>query len=188
MGLAVIQDMPSMSADGRQPSPDEQAEFGRQLEVMINEHKNYPSIVTWVIYNEGWAQLRNPPWPEGPLTDKVRELDPTRLIDSTSGWNDHGFGDFSVCHYGGNYYKYSNVRYRTIIITPTHSVAPRSLRCQLVPTTPTALASRASLVASATMFQQTSTSRKNIQLAKTDKAITQSLESSTGDRQHQRDI
>jgi beta-galactosidase/beta-glucuronidase len=97
MGLAVIQDMPSMTADGRQPNPEQQKEFARQLEIMVNEHKNYPSIVTWVIYNEGWAQLRNgPPWPEEPLTARVRELDPTRLIDSVSGWNDHGFGDFSV--------------------------------------------------------------------------------------------
>lgn len=35
--------------------------------------------------------------PEGALTDIVRKLDPTRLVDSTSGWHDHGFGDFSVC-------------------------------------------------------------------------------------------
>lgn len=48
MGLAVIQDMPSMSADGRVPNADEQAEFRRQLGVLINEHKNYPSILIWV--------------------------------------------------------------------------------------------------------------------------------------------
>lgn len=48
MGLAVIQDMPSMSADGRVPNTDEQAEFRRQLGVLIEEHRNYPSIVTWV--------------------------------------------------------------------------------------------------------------------------------------------
>lgn len=26
----------------------------------------------------------------------VRSIDPTRLIDATTGWNDHGAGDFSV--------------------------------------------------------------------------------------------
>lgn len=49
-----------------------------------------------VIYNEGWAQINTPPYPEAELTDMVRKLDPTRLIDSVTGWHDHGFGDFSV--------------------------------------------------------------------------------------------
>ncbi|TLS21507.1 uncharacterized protein PpBr36_10236 [Pyricularia pennisetigena] len=100
LGLMVIQDMPSMSADGRQPNDAQQDEFGRQLELMIEEHKSYPSIVTWVIYNEGWAQRRDgPPWPEDRLSQRVRALDPTRLIDAVSGWNDHGFGDFSDNHH-----------------------------------------------------------------------------------------
>ncbi|KAJ4152871.1 hypothetical protein LMH87_009391 [Akanthomyces muscarius] len=102
MGLAVIQDMPSMSADGRVPNTDEQAEFRRQLGVLIEEHRNYPSIVTWVIYNEGWAQINTPPYPEAELTDMVRKLDPTRLIDSVTGWHDHGFGDFSDNHHYAN--------------------------------------------------------------------------------------
>ncbi|KAK5998715.1 Putative beta-glucuronidase-like protein [Cladobotryum mycophilum] len=103
MGLLVIQDMPSMTNDGsRPPNPEQQAEFQRQLEILINEHKSYTSIVTWVIYNEGWAQLRNPPYPEGPLTDIVRKIDPSRLIDSVTGWFDHGFGDFSDNHHYAN--------------------------------------------------------------------------------------
>ncbi|EGX93583.1 hydrolase, putative [Cordyceps militaris CM01] len=102
MGLVVIQDMPSMSADGRVPNADQQAEFRRQLGILINEHKNYPSILVWVIYNEGWAQINRPPYPEGELTEMVRKLDPTRLIDSVTGWNDHGFGDFSDNHHYAN--------------------------------------------------------------------------------------
>lgn len=49
-----------------------------------------------VIYNESWGQLRGPPYPEEKLTEVVRKIDPSRLIDSVTGWNDHGFGDFSV--------------------------------------------------------------------------------------------
>lgn len=49
MGLMVIQDMPSLVADSsRLPNPAQQAEFQRQLEVLVHEHKSYPSIVTWV--------------------------------------------------------------------------------------------------------------------------------------------
>ncbi|KAK0388121.1 hypothetical protein NLU13_4365 [Sarocladium strictum] len=98
LGLMVIQDMPSMRPDS-QPSPEEQEEFRRLLEIMIEEHKSYTSIVAWVIYNEGWAQLREAPWPEGKLVEVVRKLDSTRLINAVSGWNDHGFGDFKDNHH-----------------------------------------------------------------------------------------
>ena len=47
------------------------------------------------IYNEGWGQLDDGQ-PEEELTKVVRELDPTRLINSVSGWDDHGFGDYHV--------------------------------------------------------------------------------------------
>lgn len=42
--------MPSMPADtnNRPPNAQQRQEFRRQLEILINEHKSYPSIVTWV--------------------------------------------------------------------------------------------------------------------------------------------
>ncbi|PHH93096.1 hypothetical protein CDD83_948 [Cordyceps sp. RAO-2017] len=103
IGLMVIQDMPSLPDDiNRLPNDAQQQEFQRQLEILIHEHKSYPSIVAWVIYNEGWGQRRQPPYPEGKLTDVVRAIDPTRLIDAASGWIDHGFGDFSDNHHYAN--------------------------------------------------------------------------------------
>jgi hypothetical protein len=42
----LIQDMPALGT--RQPNAEQQAEFTRQLEILINHHKSYPSIVTWV--------------------------------------------------------------------------------------------------------------------------------------------
>ncbi|KAK7393998.1 hypothetical protein QQX98_013217 [Neonectria punicea] len=99
LGLMVIQDMPSMPADGsRVPSAEQQAEFQRQLEIMINQHKSYTSIISWVIYNEGWGQLDTSPPPEEELTQVVRKLDPSRLINSVTGWRDHGFGDYHDYH------------------------------------------------------------------------------------------
>lgn len=96
LGLLVIQDMPSLTPPA-QPNQEEQAEFKRQLEIMINEHKSYPSIVTWVIFNEGWGQLDDSA-PEEALTPFVNDLDPSRLIISASGWDDHGFGDYHDTH------------------------------------------------------------------------------------------
>lgn len=59
MGLVVIQDMPSMrplqsetNSDGQSttilPNDEQQKEFGRQLEVMVEQLKSHPSISTWV--------------------------------------------------------------------------------------------------------------------------------------------
>ncbi|KAJ5629189.1 hypothetical protein N7528_002846 [Penicillium herquei] len=109
LGLLVIQDMPAMRPLQSKPLPNcgsetllpdeaQQAEFTRQLEVLINQHKSFPSIATWIIYNEGWGQITSY-YPEFELTDLVRQLDPTRLIDSTTGWYDHGAGDFSDNHH-----------------------------------------------------------------------------------------
>ncbi|KAJ5468147.1 hypothetical protein N7475_005899 [Penicillium sp. IBT 31633x] len=112
LGLLVIQDMPSLrplqsrrdeNGNSHTIVPDEkqQVEFARQLDVLVNQFKSFPSIVTWMIYNEGWGQ-RTDYYPEFELTERVRQLDPTRLVDSTSGWIDHGAGDFSDNHHYAN--------------------------------------------------------------------------------------
>jgi beta-galactosidase/beta-glucuronidase len=94
LGLLVIQDMPSMALV--EPNAAQQDEFARQLDVLVNQLKSYPSIMSWVIYNEGWSQIVSTN-PEFALTERVRELDPTRLVNAVSGWHDHGAGDYSVC-------------------------------------------------------------------------------------------
>lgn len=99
LGLLLIQDMPSMPL--RTPDADQQAEWERQLDILIQQHRNYPSIYTWVIYNEGWGQITDY-YPEFNLTSRVKQLDPTRFVDSTTGWHDHGAGDFHDNHHYAN--------------------------------------------------------------------------------------
>lgn len=59
MGLLLIQDMPALrplqtttlpncTVVPILPDPAQQAEFNRQLEVLVNQLKSFPSIVTWV--------------------------------------------------------------------------------------------------------------------------------------------
>ena len=60
MGVMLIQDMPSLPSSS-QPDPAEQAEFQRQFKMLINEHKSYTSIVTWV-------RLYDPEFPHFILT------------------------------------------------------------------------------------------------------------------------
>ncbi|KAK5656475.1 hypothetical protein OQA88_4858 [Cercophora sp. LCS_1] len=104
LGLLVFQDMPSMrptsNAHDQPPTDAQQAEFERQVKLMVDEHKSYPSIAAWIIYNEGWGQLDRPRVnPEFRITDEIRSMDPTRLVNAVSGWWDHGAGDFSDNHH-----------------------------------------------------------------------------------------
>ncbi|WVW82312.1 hypothetical protein I302_104318 [Kwoniella bestiolae CBS 10118] len=98
LGLLVIQDMPSTTArkDFR-PNQEQQAQFVTELRELVNLHKSFPSIFTWVIYNEGWGQPED--GPEVKHAPMVKDLDPTRLVDATSGWNDHRAGDYSDNHH-----------------------------------------------------------------------------------------
>ncbi|MEM8967406.1 MAG: glycoside hydrolase family 2 TIM barrel-domain containing protein [Bacteroidota bacterium] len=99
MGLLVWQDMPSgeerVRRDGEeiQRTPESAEQFEVELTELIDDFHNHPSIVMWVIFNEGWGQYET-----AKLTEWAKEYDPTRLINSASGWLDLGVGDVSDMH------------------------------------------------------------------------------------------
>lgn len=99
LGLLVWQDMPSGDTFSDQGAADitrtdgSAAQFERELTQLIGLHQNHPSVVMWVLFNEGWGQSDT-----ARLTSLVRTLDPTRLVDSASGWNDRGGGDVLDWH------------------------------------------------------------------------------------------
>ena len=70
-----------------------QQEFIAEMKETIKVLKGHPSIAVWVIFNEGWGQFRT-----NEMTDIVRGLDSTRLIDQASGWFDQGGGDMNSIH------------------------------------------------------------------------------------------
>ncbi|MBW0489174.1 hypothetical protein O181_028889 [Austropuccinia psidii MF-1] len=96
IGLMVWQDMPSLSPGLPKPTEDQQKEFVRQLNLMVTSHISFPSIIVWVIYNEGWGQPDS--GPEVQLAPMVKQMDPSRLVVGASGWTDHGAGDFDDRH------------------------------------------------------------------------------------------
>lgn len=106
-----MQDMPSLRLStetlancSRQrllPDAAQQQEFQRQLELLVTQLRSHTCIFAWVIYNEGWGQIESY-YPEFALTDVVRGLDPTRLVDAVTGFPDHGAGDFSDNHHYAN--------------------------------------------------------------------------------------
>jgi len=99
LGLLVWQDMPSGDKyiGGNDPditrSPESGANFERELRALVEGRFNHPSIVMWVPYNEGWGQ-----WDTCRIVDLIRQWDPTRLVNNTSGWTDRKCGDVNDIH------------------------------------------------------------------------------------------
>lgn len=99
LGLIVFQDMPG----GRQGfpktdlpvNPEASAQSEMEFKLLIEQFYNHPSILCWILFNEGWGNhhtLYYAKW--------AKELDPTRLIDETSGFPWHGGGDVRDSHGG----------------------------------------------------------------------------------------
>jgi beta-galactosidase/beta-glucuronidase len=101
LGLLVWQDMPSLtvSFDGPpgiapDPVPRAKERFEAELAAMVTQLQPVPSIVGWVPFNEGWGEFET-----ARVAEKVKALDPTRLVIANSGVNccfsrpDSGAGD-----------------------------------------------------------------------------------------------
>jgi len=89
LGLLVWQDMPS----GNNTTPESRTQFEVELQRMVEGRFNHPSIIVWVLFNEGWGQYdteRLAPW--------LKSLDPSRLVDNASGWTDKRAGDLVDMH------------------------------------------------------------------------------------------
>lgn len=85
-------DMPNYGRLGR-ASKQGRDFFESEMKGTVERLKNVVSIGIWTLFNEGWGQFDSVR-----LTTVLRNLDPTRLIDSTSGWFDQKAGDFSSHH------------------------------------------------------------------------------------------
>ena len=89
LGLLVWQDMPS----GNNTTLDNRTQFEVELQSMVAGRFNHPSIIVWVLFNEGWGQYdteRLVPW--------LKSMDPSRLVDNASGWTDKRVGDLIDVH------------------------------------------------------------------------------------------
>lgn len=89
LGLLVWQDMPS----GDNATPEGQRGFEIELQQMVRELHPHPSIIVWVLFNEGWGQYETER-----LTQMLKLLDPSRLVNNASGWTDMRVGDMIDVH------------------------------------------------------------------------------------------
>lgn len=93
MGMLIWQDMPSGGGEDQFVtgnsqsqavlSSDVMAEQQGELAHMIGALRAFPSIVLWVVNNEGWGQ-----YDSATLARYVKGMDPTRLVNADSGWLD----------------------------------------------------------------------------------------------------
>jgi hypothetical protein len=131
LGVLVWQDMPSVTEMAYPPNgraiPNREGNFESELRRMIRGRFNHPSIVMWILFNEGWGlplkdrksdkeRIEASPAAktrEERMVKATREEDPTRLIDPASGvgggGNDHredlfdfGYGDVVDYHCYGH--------------------------------------------------------------------------------------
>ncbi len=99
LGLLVWQDMPSGDKFIGAKDPDitraagSAEQYRLELDRLIATHFNHPSIVVWVPFNEGWGQFET-----AAIAERVKKADPSRLVDSVSGWADRGVGDMHDIH------------------------------------------------------------------------------------------
>jgi hypothetical protein len=89
LGLLVWQDMPS----GDNASPEGRRHYETELLHMVEDLYNHPSIIVWVLFNEGWGQ-----YDTERLAQTLKRTDPSRLVNSASGWTDMRVGDLSDLH------------------------------------------------------------------------------------------
>ena len=78
LGMLVWQDMvpPGNSTN------DARTEFEKEAGENLAQLHNHPSIVTWVLFNEGWGA-----YDQGRLAHWIKTVDPSRLLDAHSGPN-----------------------------------------------------------------------------------------------------
>jgi len=112
LGLLVWQDMPSGDDPGRKKeerlvwirewnvegpdlvrAADSAQQYNVELEQLVTDFGNHPSIVVWVPFNERWGQFETER-----VVESVRRLDTSRLVNSASGGNYLGVGDVLDVH------------------------------------------------------------------------------------------
>ena len=67
--------------------------FIREMEQTVLSLYNHPSVCYWTIFNEGWGQFSS-----DEMYHRLKSLDNTRFVDSTSGWFFSGESDVDSRH------------------------------------------------------------------------------------------
>jgi hypothetical protein len=98
LGLLVWQDFVS----GNITNETGQKAFVDQGREMMRQHHNSPSVIGWIVFNEGWGEWNREE--SGRIAESVKAADPSRVVNAHSGVNccnskgDSGKGDIIDHH------------------------------------------------------------------------------------------
>lgn len=105
IGILVWQDMPngdrSLQWQNRQyftgtelpRTAESEANYRKEWKEIMDYLYSYPSIVTWVPFNEAWGQFKTEE-----IAEWTKAYDPSRLVNPASGGNHHRTGDMLDLH------------------------------------------------------------------------------------------
>ena len=82
----------SATEDWNAPA-EHSAQWQGEMFEMIDRLRFYPSITTWVVFNEGWGQHNTEE-----IVKKVMDYDTSRVIDGVTGWTDRKVGHMHDVH------------------------------------------------------------------------------------------
>lgn len=89
LGVLVWQDM----VTGSNTTSESQEQYEHELKEMVDQFYNHPSIVNWIIFNEGWGQFDTER-----ITEDIENMDESRIITDASGWQHYKGGDVIDIH------------------------------------------------------------------------------------------
>lgn len=93
LGLLVWQDFVCSRKFDKNITTASAAQWEREQRRMMDHLHNHPSIVMWIVFNEGWGQ-----YDTERLTSWTKSYDPSRLVTCASGWTDYPVGDIYDNH------------------------------------------------------------------------------------------
>ena len=105
LGILVWQDMPSgdrspqwqnknyFNGNEFRRSAESEANYRKEWKEIMDYLYSYPSIVTWVPFNEAWGQFKT-----AEIVEWTKSYDPSRLVNPASGGNHYPVGDMLDLH------------------------------------------------------------------------------------------
>ena len=78
---------------GLNRDPEARRIFLESMEATVLQLRNHPCICLWTIFNEGWGQFC-----ADDAYQRLKALDPSRFVDSTSGWFQQKKSDVDSLH------------------------------------------------------------------------------------------
>jgi beta-galactosidase/beta-glucuronidase len=105
IGILVWQDMPSgdrspqwqmrnyFNGNEFRRSAESEANYRKEWKEIMDYLYSYPSIVTWVPFNEAWGQFKT-----AEIVEWTKTHDPSRLVNPASGGNHYPVGDMLDLH------------------------------------------------------------------------------------------